>query len=315
MTNLWKLNWIELRRRGKMSENQEKYEVEESPLGRIVITEAQVDIIKTTIAKGASNDELKLFFYECRRRGVHPMDRLIHFLIRGDDERGNRKVTFQASIDFLRGQAEETGEYRGQDVPEFGPTVEGTKFPSWAKVTVRRFDKDTGEVYPISAIAYWDEYCPASEKMRFMWNKMPHSQLAKCAEALALRKAFPKKIASLYSFEEMEQADMIEAPKGNGNKPPITEPKRASQPTPKADDGKKITENQGKRFFAIASGAKKTKEDIESFLYAQIGSTHTKDIPSSRYDDLCQLVTTWKPGQSEQAPDWGELGPEPGSDG
>jgi phage recombination protein Bet len=301
-------------------ENQEKYEVEESPLGRIVITDSQVGIIKNTIAKGASNEELKLFFYECRRRGVHPMDRLIHFLVRGDEDRGNRKVTFQASIDFLRGQAEETGEYRGQDIPEFGPEVPGTKFPSWAKVTVRRVDRETGIVYPVSAVAYWEEYCPASEKMRFMWNKMPHSQLAKCAEALALRKAFPKKIASLYSFEEMEQADMLEAPAKN--KPPIAEPKRASDngkaQAPPEDNGRKITDNQGKRFFAIASGAKKSKEDIESFLYAQIGSTHTKDIPSVRYEELCELVKTWKPGQEEQAPDWGPLNPdqaEPGSEG
>ncbi|MFI5304322.1 MAG: ERF family protein [Nitrospiria bacterium] len=91
------------------------------------------------------------------------------------------------------------------------------------------------------------------------------------------------------------------APSG---KPPITQPQRASEKkngqSPSPDDGKKITENQGKRFFAIASGAKKSKEEIESFLYVQIGSTHTKDIPVSKYDLLCELVKTWKPGDVPQ---------------
>ena len=206
---------------------EQRNELIESPLGRIVITEAQVNIIKNTVALRATDDELKLFFYECRRRGVHPMDRLIHFIKRGQGDEA--KATFQAGIDFLRGQAEETSEYRGQEDPEFGPLKEGTIFPEWAKATVRRRDPETGEIYCIPATAYWDEYYPG-EKLGFMWRKMPRNQLAKCAEALALRKAFPKKIAGLYTFEEMEQADMIEGTgKKQANKPPITQPTRTSE--------------------------------------------------------------------------------------
>lgn len=92
-------------------------------------------------------------------------------------------------------------------------------------------------------------------------------------------------------------------------KPPIASPQRASQKNgqaPPKDDGRKITENQGKRFYAIASGAKKSKEEIESFLYAQTGSTHTKDIPASQYDALCELVKTWKPGEDPN-PETGEV--------
>ena len=135
----------------------------ESPLGRILITEAQVELIKNTVAKGATDDELKLFFYECRRRGVHPLDRLIHFVKRRSKD-GDDRASFQAGIDFLRSQAEETGEYRGQEAPEFGPNIEGTNFPEWAKVTVIRIDKETGQVFMVPGVAYWEEYYPG-EKM------------------------------------------------------------------------------------------------------------------------------------------------------
>lgn len=95
-------------------------------------------------------------------------------------------------------------------------------------------------------------------------------------------------------------------------KAPITQPARASEKkngSAPPDDGK-ITENQGKRFFAIASGAKKSKEEIESFLYAQIASKHTGDIPKARYDELCTLVTTWTPGDVNKPQVEGDWPPE-----
>lgn len=217
----------------------------EGALGRIVITENQVALIKKTVAIGATDDELKLFFYECRRRGVHPLDRLIHFVKRGKDS--DARATFQSGIDFLRSQAEETGEYRGQEDIEYGPMLPikdkpESNAPEWAKATVRRYAPDTGETYTIMATVYWDEFYPG-EKLGFMWRKIPRVMLGKCAEAQALRKAFPKKLAGLYSFEEMEQADIIE----HTGKPPVQQPQSKSakqeEPLPETMGGAPVVDD------------------------------------------------------------------------
>ena len=208
-----------------------------TPLGTINITPEQVDLVKSVVFKGATDEELKLFFFECRRRGVHPLDRLIHPVVRKDKD-GARRVSFQTSIDFFRSEAEGTGEYRGQKDVEYGPMTEWDKIdkkvPEYAKATIKRFDEHTGDIIEISATAYWEEYYPG-EQLGFQWRKMPRLMLGKCAEALALRKAFPRKLAGLYTFEEMQLTDIISQGKGKNS---TTEPKRKSEqkePTPEGE--------------------------------------------------------------------------------
>jgi len=209
-----------------------------TPLGTINITPEQVDLVKSVVFKGATDEELKLFFFECRRRGVHPLDRLIHPVVRKDKD-GARRVSFQTSIDLFRSEAEGTGEYRGQKDVEYGPMTEWDKIdkkvPEYAKATIKRFDEHTGDIIEISATAYWEEYYPG-EQLGFQWRKMPRLMLGKCAEALALRKAFPRKLAGLYTFEEMQLTDIISQGKGKNS---TTEPKRKSEQKEPPPEGEK----------------------------------------------------------------------------
>ncbi len=161
------------------------------------ITDEQVNLIKQTVAKGATDVELQLYFYDCRRHGVHPLDKLIHFTKRSG------KYTPITSIDLLRSRAGDTGELGGIDDAQYHGTPAAPGFV--ASVTVWRIVH--GQRCPFSASARWEEYLPQEQ---FMWKKMPHLMLGKCAEGLALRKAFPKQLAGLYAKEEMEQGDVID---------------------------------------------------------------------------------------------------------
>jgi phage recombination protein Bet len=160
----------------------------------LTFTDDQVNLIKKQIAPKATNDELQLFLYQAKRTGLDPLTRQIYCIHRGG------KMNIQTSIDGFRVIAERSGDYAGQSEPEF---VHDEKKLTTCKITVFRFRGDVR--YPVAVgVAYWDEYVPQDNN--FMWKKMPHTMLAKVAEALALRKAYPQDLSGLYTGDEMEQA-------------------------------------------------------------------------------------------------------------
>ena len=160
---------------------------------------AGLQTVKSVLAPDLTDDELKLFAMVANRSGLDPFAKQIYAV-----KRKNR-VTFQTGIDGYRSTAERTREYDGSDLPEYGPIVSG--HPEWARVTVYRY-RD-GRRVPQTGEAFWDEFHPGGDQP--MWAKMPRNQLAKCAEAIALRKAFPYVFADIYTTEEMAQADARDA--------------------------------------------------------------------------------------------------------
>ena len=158
------------------------------------ITPAQVDLIKSQIAVGATDDELKLFLHVADKSGLDPLSKQIYFIKRSG------KMTIQTAIDGFRSIADRTGQYVGSSDPIF--EGKGEK-PDKATVTVNKVVQ--GVMGSFTASARWSEYYPGKGQ-GFMWDKMPHTMLGKCAEALALRKAFPAQLSGLYTGDEMAQA-------------------------------------------------------------------------------------------------------------
>lgn len=178
----------------------------------------RIELIKSQIAPKATDDELKLFIYQAQRTGLDPLARQIYAIHRKvKDHTGNYvdKMTIQTSIDGFRVIAERSGDYAGQDEPFFGRDEpffgRDDKDDPFCRVTVYRFRGDVR--YPAAVgVAFWKEYVQTDRegKPSGMWAKMPRTMLAKVAEALALRKAYPQDLSGLYTNDEMKQADKKE---------------------------------------------------------------------------------------------------------
>lgn len=190
-------------------------QIEKEPEIFIKYDRRQIQQIKDVYAKGANDVELATFILVSARTGLDIFKNQIYLVPRWDTRVGKEVFRPQAGIDGFRAVAERTGKYAGNDDPIFKGEVQmkSGKAPAEAMVTVYKIVE--GVRCPFTATARWTEYYPG-EKLGFMWHSKPHIMLGKCAEALALRKAFPNIIQGFYESAEMDMA--VGAPKDDHQK-------------------------------------------------------------------------------------------------
>lgn len=168
-------------------------------------------IIRDSMMAGASEVEFRAFIEVCKARRLNPLLKQIHPVKRKVQkeidgvERWIEVWSYQTGIDGFRVIAQRTGEYDGQDEAEYELDKNG--FPICARVKVYR----KGISRPFVGVAYYSEYVQTKRDGSpvQMWKKMPRGQTAKCAEALAFRKAFPEDLSGLYTDDEMGGDDVV----------------------------------------------------------------------------------------------------------
>ena len=240
-----------------------------------------IDVLCSSLYPGAKRESAALVLGYCRAAGIDPMLKPVHIVpmrtkTGEKDNYGNDRYemrdTIMPGIGLYRIQAARTGQYAGQDVPEFGPTrtlayqrkkVEWVhanpnsdkkvkredwindelEYPEWCAITIYRIVG--GHRAAFTALEYWTEnYATAgrdSDAPNEMWSRRTRGQLAKCAEAQALRKAFPE-VGAMPTADEMEGRIFDVAEADPAPEFSVAKPRRASEvakaalPTPTEPD-------------------------------------------------------------------------------
>lgn len=198
---------------------------------------------------------IESFLTQCQRTRLDPLARQIYCIERGG------KWGVQISIDGFRLIAERSNGYRGQTSAQW--TADGREWldvwlsdapPAAARVGVYR----DGFAEPQYSVATFAGYCPRDRDGNLapknQWKTNPSNQLAKCAEMLALRKAFPNELSGLYGTEEMDQA----APSaGNGGRVPKSAAPQATQVEDEPVEAEVVDEGPA---FDVGAWSKRIRE-------------------------------------------------------
>ncbi len=177
--------------------------------------------LKSSLYPGAEDSSVCMVLEYCKAAKLDPMQKPVHIVamdVKTNKKNHDGKFIYEKrdvvmpGIALYRIQASRSGQYVGKSTPVYGPNITkkfGTleiTFPEWCEVTVKKMvgkviAEFTAKELWLENYANKDRYTNAPNSM---WAKRTYAQLAKCAEAQALRMGFPDHVTSQPTAEEME---------------------------------------------------------------------------------------------------------------
>jgi len=215
-----------------MSKANQVVAIKQTGLSAMSETEV-LTVLKNSLYPGASDNSVKMVLNYCQASGLDPMQKPVHIVpmsVKNGNEYEMRDV-IMPGIGLYRTQAARSGEYGGITEPDYGEDVSddkevGITYPKWCKVTVKRIIN--GSAVEFTAKEFWKENYATKKrgetKPNAMWERRPYAQIAKCAEAQALRKAFPE-VGAQPTFDEMDGKQFEETVIGSSSSPASTQSK------------------------------------------------------------------------------------------
>lgn len=179
----------------------------------------QLDLIRRTVAKDCDPAEFDQFIHICKAVGLDPLRRQIYAFVFGKNNPAFRRMSVVTGIDGYRAIAERTKNYRPDTQAPRIEYSETAKDPKKNPLGIVRcevtvFKYAHGEWFPVVGEAYWDEYAPikgdALDDKKENWRKMARVMIAKCAEAQAIRRAWPDDFSGLEVEEETDRRASLE---------------------------------------------------------------------------------------------------------
>lgn len=168
-------------------------------------------LVEAVFPTATTPNSILLALSYCKARNLDPFKRCVHIVPIWNNDLKRMVDTIWPGIGELRTTAARTGEYAGKDDTVFGPDLEekiGTVdmvFPEWAQVTVYRIVKGVRCPFVGPRVHWKETYARQSRNDKSpnnMWKQRTRGQLDKCAEAAALRTAFPEEVGNDYIPEE-----------------------------------------------------------------------------------------------------------------
>ncbi len=273
------------------------------------MTEAElVTVLQTSLYPGANINSIKMVIGYCKAANLDPMQKPVHIVPMWDKNAKQMRDVIMPGVGLYRTQAARSNALAGISEPEFGPMVDiqldsmSYKVPESCRVVVRRLLAN-GVVGEFAAVEYWIEnYATAGKdslQPNAMWKKRPRGQLAKCAQAQALRMAFPEMTGSAPTADEMEgksfEAEIDITPKTS--QPAIEAAKEVAKEVHFPDCTPEIFAEKKTGWRQTVQSGKKTADDLLKMLSTRATFTDAQrkeilswDVPADQPDPDDEFV-------------------------